>query len=78
MAAGTSSLMTKEKKLLTDYREFKKPEKVGLGDDRSVEAVGVGNVNLSNPKKAVLQQVLYVTKLICNLFSEQQQLRAKY
>ena len=56
--------MTKEKKLLTDYREFKKPEKVGLGDDRSVEAVGVGNVNLSmefkvsNPKKAVLQQVL--------------------
>ena len=70
--------MTKEKKLLTDYREFKKPEKVGLGDDRSVEAVGVGNVNLSNPKKAVLQQVLYVTKLICNLFSEQQQLRAKY
>ena len=73
--SGASSHMTREKELLTDYREFKKPEKVGLGDGRSVDAVGVGNVhlsmifNVSDPKRAVVHQVLYVPKLACNLFS---------
>ena len=58
-----------------DYREFEKPEKVGLGDGRSVEALGVGNVhlsmvfNVSDPKRAIVHQVLYVPKLACNLFS---------
>ena len=73
--SGASSHMTREKELLTDYRAFEKPEKVGLGDGRSVEALGVGNVHLSmlfkvsDPKKAVVHQVLYVPKLACNLFS---------
>ena len=73
--SGASSHMTREKELLTDYREFEKPEKVGLGDGRSVEALGVGNVhlsmvfNVSDPKRAVVHQVLYVPKLACNLFS---------
>ena len=73
--SGASSHMTREKNLLTSYREFETPEKVGLGDGRSVEALGVGDVHLSmlfkmsKPKKAVVHQVLYVPKLACNLFS---------
>ena len=73
--SGASSHMTREKELLIDYREFEKPEKVGLGDGRSVEALGVGNVhlsmvfNISDHKRAVVHQVLYVPKLACNLFS---------
>lgn len=73
--SGASSHMTREKELLTDYQEFEKPEKVGLGDGRSVEALGVGNVhlsmvfNVSNPKRTIVHQVLYVPKLACNLFS---------
>ncbi len=73
--SGASRHMTREKELLTDYREFEKPEKVGLGDGRTVEAMGVGNVHVrmvfkvSEPKRAVLHQVLYVPKLACNLLS---------
>ena len=44
--SGASSHMTWEKELLSDYREFEKPEKVVLGDGRTVEAVRVGNVNV--------------------------------
>ena len=29
-----------------DCQEIAKPEKIGLGDSRSVEVVGVGNVQL--------------------------------
>ena len=73
--SGASSHIVREKELLTDYLEFKKPEKVGLGDGRMVEAVGVGNVHVnmlfkvSKPKWSVLHHVLYVPKLACNLFS---------
>ena len=75
VVSEASSHMTPEKELLTDYHEFDKPEKVGLGDGRSVEAVGVGTVHLnmvfkvSDPKRAVVHKVLYVPKLACNLFS---------
>ena len=73
--SGASSHMTPQKKLLIDYREFDTPQMVGLGDGRIVEAVGAGNVQLkmlfkvSNPKRAVMYNVLYVPKLACNLFS---------
>ena len=73
--SGVSSHMTLEKELLSDYREFKKPEKVALGDGRMVEAMGVGNVRVimvfkvSEPKWSVLHRVSYVPKLACNLFS---------
>ena len=73
--SGASSHMTQEKELLMDYREFEKLEKVGPGDGRSVEALGVENVhlsmvfNVSDPKRAVVHQVLYVPKLACNIFS---------
>ena len=59
---------------LVNYREFNTPENVGLGDGRVVEAVGVRNIRLnmlfkvSNSKKAVMYNVLYVPKLACNLF----------
>ena len=74
--SGASSHMTSQKKLLIDYREFDTPQVVGLGDGRVVEAVGAGNIQLnmlfkvSNPKRAVMYNGLYVPKLACNLFSE--------
>ena len=73
--SGASSHMTPQKEFLIDYHEFDTPEKVGLGDGRIVEAVGVGNVRLnmlfkvSDSKRAVMYNVLYVPKLACNLFS---------
>lgn len=73
--SGASSHMTCDKDLLTDYQEFEVPEKVGLGDGRTVDALGVGNVHLntlfkvSQPKKSVMCKVLYAPQLACNLFS---------
>lgn len=72
--SGASSHMTHQKEFLLDYREFATPEKVGVGDGRVVEAIGIGNVHLnmrfkvSELKRATLH-VLYVPKLACNLFS---------
>ena len=71
--SGASSHMTCKRELLKDYKEFEKPEKVSLGDSRTVEAIGVGNIHLnmqfkvSDPKKCVMYRVLYVPKLACNL-----------
>ena len=45
--SGASSHMIREKALLTDCWEFEKPERVVLGDGRTVEAVGVGNAHLN-------------------------------
>ena len=73
--SGASSHMTCNKELLVDYHEFDSPEKVGLGDGRTVSALGYGNVHLkmlfkvSQPKKSIMYRVLYVPKLACNLFS---------
>ena len=73
--SGASSHMTSQLDYMTNYRTFDTPEKVGLGDGRVVEALGVGNVQLkmffkvSDFKLAVLYDVLYVPKLTCNLFS---------
>ena len=73
--SGASSHMTSELQYLSNYRPFEVPETVGLGDGRTVEALGFGNVSLrmlfsvSGPKPAVLHDVLYVPKLSCNLFS---------
>ena len=73
--SGASSHMTNQREILTDYQEFKHPEKVRLGDGRTVDAVGVGNVcvnmqfKVSKPKRCVIYNVLFVPKLACNLFS---------
>ena len=76
--SGASSHMTKEKHVLTNYQEFAEPENVALGDGRVVKALGSGSVRMNmlfqateatEPKRAVLYNVLYVPKLTCNLFS---------
>ena len=73
--SGASSHMTCQKELLTDYKQFDKAQKVGLGDGRTVEAVGIGKVKvnmlfkMSSPKESTMHDVLYVPKLTCNLFS---------
>ena len=73
--SGASSHMTPKGGYFTNYRSFSTPEKVGLGDGRVVEAVGVGTVRLnmlfkvSDSKRAVMYDVLHVPKLSCNLFS---------
>jgi len=73
--SGASSHMTPKGGYFTNYRSFSTPEKVGLGDGRVVEAVGVVTVRLnmlfkvSDNKRAVMYDVLHVSKLSCNLFS---------
>ena len=73
--SGASSHMTWNPDLLIDYQQFTTPEKVGLGDGRTVDALGVGNVRLemkfkvSKSQKSVLYKVLFVPQLACNLFS---------
>ena len=74
--SGASAHMTRDLRLLIGFQEFKIPQKVGLGDGSTVEAVGVGNVNVNMKfegldKQATLYNVLYVPKLTHNLFSVQ-------
>ena len=70
--SGASSHMTQKRELLVDYEEFDKLHKVCLGDGRTVEAFGRGNIHftivfkMSKPKKVTMHNV---PKLACNLFS---------
>ena len=72
---GASSHMTWDKELLTKYHEFETREKVGLGDGRPLDALGVGDVHFkmlfkgSQPKTSIMYRVLYVPQLAYNLFS---------
>jgi len=47
IVSGASRHMTFEKSIPQQYKEFKAPEPVGLGDGRSVEALGVGSVKVT-------------------------------
>jgi len=73
--SGASSHITSQRELLTDYCKFERPEKVGLGDVQTVDAVGTGNayknmqMNDGERKQCVIYKALYVPKLACNLFS---------
>ena len=73
--SGAYSHMTWERNVLTNYRQFEHKQKVSLGDGRTVDAVGVGDVHVnmqlkvSQPRKCVIQQVLNVPELACNFFS---------
>ena len=73
--SGASSHMTQTKELLVNYENFDTPQKVCLGDGRTVEAFGKGDIHLtmlfkmSRPKGVVMHNALYVPKLACNLFS---------
>jgi transposase InsO family protein len=73
--SGASRHMTYQKEVLRRYKEFEKPELVGLGDGRTVQALGTGGVKfisyLPRQKKIVgwMNNVLYVPNLTSNLFS---------
>ena len=73
--SGASSHMTWEKNILTGYKEFERVQKVSVGDGRTRDAVGVGDVHInmqfkvSQPKGSVIYQALLVPDLACNLFS---------
>jgi len=73
--SGASKHMTCRKEILVNYQEFRQPQQVRLGDGRTVEALGAGNVQLkmvfkvSEPKQITMYGVLYVPKLAGNLFS---------
>ena len=73
--AGASSHMTSERNILTNYEEFVQRQKVSLGDGRTVDALGIGDVHvnmhfkISKSKKCVIYHVPYVPELACNLFS---------
>ena len=73
--SGASRHMTFEKNVLQQYKEFKAPEPVGLGDGRNVEALGVGSVKVTTQLhhgenvSCWISDVLYVPKLATNLFS---------
>lgn len=74
--SGASSYMTNQQEYLEQYEEFQQPEKVGLGDGRTVLALGSGYVQVNmrcglggKLRRAVIHNVLFVPKLTCNLFS---------
>ena len=64
------------KEYLTSYHEFYKAQKVSVGDGRTLDALGIGEVHVnimqfkvSQPQRCVIYQVLYVPYLTCTLFS---------
>ena len=75
MDSGCSRHMTFSRERLQDYTEFQTPETVRLGDGHVVEAYGEGRVQLTvdlgygRTRTTGMTNVLYVPKLVCNLFS---------
>ena len=70
--SGASRHMTFESSILHAYKDFETPEPVGLGDGRTVSAIGVGKVKVitqpHNGESVVcwMTDVLYVPKLTNN------------
>ena len=62
--SDASSDMTKEKHVLTNFREFEEPENVALGDSRVVKTSRSGRVQMNvlfpgtEAKKAILYDAL--------------------
>ena len=77
--SGASQHMTSNRELLVNYKEFPVPEPVVLGDGRSVDACGSGEIRITMilgpnekyEKKSTMTKVLYVPKLTTSLFSVQ-------
>ena len=73
--SGASSHMTQRKKLLINYEEFEKPQKVSMGDGHMVEASRKGDIQFTmtldndKPNRVTMRDTLYVPKLTCSLFS---------
>ena len=69
--------MTANRELLVNYCQFPEPEPVAMGDGRSDNAYGYGQVDITmilgnkekDQKKSILTIVRYVPKLATNLFS---------
>ena len=70
----------KRKRTVVDYTEFEKSEKVGLGDGKNVEAVGVGNIHMNMlMKESELYSTVYYmyqNLLVTCFHSELLQLKA--
>ena len=64
MLSMADRLGKKDKHVLMNCYEFDEPKNVARGDGRVVKALESG----TKTKKAVLYNVLYVSKLTCNLF----------
>ncbi len=73
--SGATKHMCPNRSSFENFRELTVPEKVGMGDGRTVDALGVGDVYLRmlvdarKPCMVPLSNVLYVPKLAGNLFS---------
>ena len=74
--SGASQHMTSNRDLLMNYQGFSEPEPVVLGDGRSVQAFGTGEICITmllgskkKERKSTMTKVLYVPKLAANLFS---------
>lgn len=73
--SGASRHMTFRSDVLRRYKEFEKPEQFGLGDGRTVEALGTGDIkfisHLPHNRRVIgwMSNVLYVPQLATNLFS---------
>lgn len=68
--SGASSHMTPHKDLLTNYEEYNSPHKIYLGDGKSLEVYGEGNMFFhSSEFEGTLLNVLWVPQLSENLFS---------
>ena len=72
--SGASQHMSYDKEMMVDYVHFTNSQKVRLGDNRVVQALGKGNIWLNIKRGNVFQptrlvDVLYVPDLAKNLFS---------
>ena len=73
--SGASKHMTFNRCVLRHYKEFETPEPVGLGDGRTVNALGMGEVKFTSylPHNRTvsgwMSNVLFVPQLANNLFS---------
>ena len=68
---GASSHLTNQKEILKQYKEFQ--QKVGLGDGRTVLALGAGNVQVNmrcgldgKIQRSIIHDALFVPMLTCN------------
>ncbi len=73
--SGATSHMTCLRELLGDYQEFDTPEKVSLGDGRTLNALGKGTAKVTvqlrkqETSPVILKEVRFLPKLTCSLLS---------
>ena len=72
--SGASSHMTPMREMMTNYKTLSTPEKITIGDGRTVNAIGKGNIRVDmlvdkEEQRSILYGVLHVPDLACSLFS---------